>query len=174
VGKVQNQRLSEWTSSTRTWIENTREGIEAGVFCDRTHIGPAPKQMPSPAEADIAPSRWAATDGRDPQPRAAVRMNEGNGFDELIHPATKLSIVALLAAADAADFAFVRDKLGLSDSALSKQLSTLEEAGYVTIDRPLSRRRRRVRARLTPLGRPRFAGHVAALREIIAAFAKND
>jgi DNA-binding transcriptional ArsR family regulator len=121
-------------------IENTREAIEAGVFCDRTHIGPAPKQMPSPAEADIAPSRWAATDGRDPQPRAAVRMNEGNGFDELIHPATRLSIVALLAAADWADFAFVRDKLGLSDSALSKQLSTLDEAGYVTIDRPLSGR----------------------------------
>jgi DNA-binding MarR family transcriptional regulator len=96
-------------------------------------------------------------------------MREGNGFDELIHPATRLSIVALLAAADWAEFAFVRDELALSDSALSKQLSTLEEAGYVAIERPISGRRRRVRARLTPLGRERFAGHVAALREIIAA-----
>lgn len=89
-------------------------------------------------------------------------------FDELIHPATRLSIVALLAAADWADFAFIRDQLGLSDSALSKQLGTLEDAGYLTIDRPVSQRRRRVRARLTPLGRERYAGHVAALREIIA------
>jgi DNA-binding MarR family transcriptional regulator len=96
-------------------------------------------------------------------------MREDDGFDELIHPATRLSIVALLAAADWADFAFVRDELGLSDSALSKQLSTLEEAGYVAIERPVSERRRRVRARLTPLGRARFAGHVAALRGIIAA-----
>jgi DNA-binding MarR family transcriptional regulator len=88
-------------------------------------------------------------------------------FDELIHPATRLSIVALLAAADWADFAFVRDQLGLSDSALSKQLSTLEDAGYVTIERPLSDRRRRVRARLTPLGRKRFDGHVTALQSII-------
>jgi DNA-binding MarR family transcriptional regulator len=95
-------------------------------------------------------------------------MRQGDGFDELIHPATRLSIMALLAAADWADFAFVRDELGLSDSALSKQLSTLEEAGYVTIQRPVSERRRRVRARLTSLGRERFAGHVAALREIIA------
>jgi DNA-binding MarR family transcriptional regulator len=95
-------------------------------------------------------------------------MREGDGFDELIHPATRLSIVALLAAADWADFAFVRDELGLSDSALSKQLSTLEEAGYLAIQRPVSERRRRVRARLTPLGRERFAGHVAALRGIIA------
>jgi DNA-binding MarR family transcriptional regulator len=96
-------------------------------------------------------------------------MRENDGFDELIHPATRLSIVALLAAADWADFAFVRDELGLSDSALSKQLSTLEEAGYLAIERPVSERRRRVRARLTPLGRKRFAGHVGALRGIIAA-----
>jgi DNA-binding MarR family transcriptional regulator len=88
-------------------------------------------------------------------------------FDELIHPSTRLSIVALLAAADWADFSFVRDELGLSDSALSKQLSTLEEAGYVAIERPLSDRRRRVRAGLTPAGREAFEGHVAALRAIV-------
>jgi DNA-binding MarR family transcriptional regulator len=90
-------------------------------------------------------------------------------FDELIHPSTRLSIVALLAAADWVDFAFVRDQLGLSDSALSKQLSTLEEAGYVRIERPVSGRRRRVRARLTPAGRSAFNGHVAALRAIVGS-----
>lgn len=89
-------------------------------------------------------------------------------FDELIHPSTRLSIVALLAAADWADFAFVRERLELSDSALSKQLSTLEEAGYVDIERPVRDRRRRVRARLTPTGRAAFDGHVAALRQIVA------
>jgi DNA-binding MarR family transcriptional regulator len=100
-------------------------------------------------------------------------MRDGSGFDELIHPATRLSIVALLAAADWADFAFIRNELGLSDSALSKQLSTLEEAGYVAIERPVSDRRRRVRARLTPLGRERFTRHVAALRGIIATSTTN-
>ena len=45
-----------------------------------------------------------------------------------------------------------------------KQLATLEEAGYVAIERPVSERRRRVRARLTPFGRERFQGHVAALQ----------
>jgi DNA-binding MarR family transcriptional regulator len=90
-------------------------------------------------------------------------------FDELIHPSTRLSIVALLAAADWVEFAFLRDQLELSDSALSKQLSTLEEAGYVHIDRPLRDRRRRVRARLTPVGAAAFQGHVAALREIVGS-----
>ena len=89
-------------------------------------------------------------------------------FDELIHPSTRLSIVSLLAAADWVDFAFVRDRLGMSDSALSKQLSTLEEAGYIAVERRLADRRRRVRARLTQAGRAAFEGHVAALREIVA------
>jgi DNA-binding MarR family transcriptional regulator len=89
-------------------------------------------------------------------------------FDELIHPSTRLSVVALLAAADWAEFAFVRERLDLSESALSKQLSTLEEAGYVDIERPVRDRRRRVRARLTPRGRTAFEGHVAALRQIVA------
>ena len=67
-------------------------------------------------------------------------------FDELIHPSTRLSIVALLASADWIEFGFVRDQLGLSDSALSKQLATLEEAGYLAIERYTSERRRRMRA----------------------------
>ena len=54
-------------------------------------------------------------------------------FDELIHAPTRLAIVSLLAAAQWADFKYIRDELGLSDSALSKQLSTLESAGYVEI-----------------------------------------
>lgn len=90
-------------------------------------------------------------------------------FDELIHPSTRLSIVAILASTDWADFSFVRDRLEMSDSALSKQFATLEEAGYVTIDRPLSEHRRRVRVALTEAGRRAFDGHVAALQEVIAS-----
>ena len=100
----------------------------------------------------------------DPEPR----------FDELIHPSTRLSVVALLASADWIDFAFVRDRLGLSDSALSKQFATLEGAGYIAIERPLTDRRRRVRVRLTDVGRRAFEGHVAALRGIVATAGSAD
>jgi DNA-binding transcriptional ArsR family regulator len=88
------------------------------------------------------------------------------GFDELIHPSTRLSIVALLAGADWVEFGFVREQLGLSDSALSKQLSTLDEAGYVALERPVNGRGRRVRVRLTDRGRGAFQGHVQALHAI--------
>jgi len=40
-------------------------------------------------------------------------------FNDLIHSPTRLSIVAMLAATEWADFAFVRDELVLSESALS-------------------------------------------------------
>lgn len=89
-------------------------------------------------------------------------------FDELIHPSTRLTLVATLAAADWAEFAFLRDRLGLSDSALSKQLATLDEAGYIVTERRLEGRRHKVRTRLTPTGREAFHGHIAALQAIVA------
>lgn len=95
-------------------------------------------------------------------------------FDELIHPSTRLSIVAMLASADWIDFAYVRDRNALSDSALSKQLSTLEAAGYVALDRRVVEGRRRVRVSLTETGRSAFEGHVAALRAVIGTAERLD
>lgn len=89
-------------------------------------------------------------------------------FDELIHPSTRLTLVATLAAADWAEFAYLKDQLALSDSALSKQLATLEEAGYVATERRVNGTRRKVRARLTDTGREAFNGHIAALQAIVA------
>jgi DNA-binding MarR family transcriptional regulator len=90
-------------------------------------------------------------------------------FGDLIHPSTRLSVVALLAAAEWVDLAFLRDRRGLSDSALSKQFATLEGAGYIATERlVVNRRCAASRVRLTDVGRRSFDGHVAALREIVA------
>ena len=89
-------------------------------------------------------------------------------FDELIHAPTRLSIVALLAATEWADFKFIRDSIGLSDSALSKQLTTLEDAGYVEIRKGFVGTRPRTSARLNSVGRAAFDQHVVALQEIVA------
>jgi DNA-binding transcriptional ArsR family regulator len=89
-------------------------------------------------------------------------------FDELIHAPTRLSIVSLLAATEWADFKFIRDSVRLSDSALSKQLTTLDDAGYVEIRKGFVGKRPRTSARLTSVGRAAFDQHVAALQEIVA------
>jgi DNA-binding MarR family transcriptional regulator len=89
-------------------------------------------------------------------------------FNELIHAPTRLAIVSLLAASQWADFRFIRDELDLSDSALSKQLTTLEGAGYIEIRKGFVGKRPRTSARLTRSGRQAFEQHVAALQEIVA------
>ncbi len=90
------------------------------------------------------------------------------GFDELIHAPTRLAIVSLLAASEWADFTFIRDAVELSDSALSKQLSTLAEANYVDIRKSFVGKRPRTSVRLTRLGHAAFERHVAALQQIVA------
>jgi DNA-binding transcriptional ArsR family regulator len=89
-------------------------------------------------------------------------------FDELIHAPTRLAIVSLLAASEWAEFKFIRDTVGLSDSALSKQLTILEEAGYIEIRKGFVGKRPRTSARLTRNGRAAFELHIAALQEIVA------
>ena len=88
-------------------------------------------------------------------------------FDELIHAPTRLAIVSLLAASEWAEFRFIRDSVGLSDSALSKQLTILEEAGYADIRKRFVGKRARTSARLTAAGRRAFAAHVAALQAML-------
>lgn len=89
-------------------------------------------------------------------------------FDDIIHAPTRLAIFALLAATDWADFAFIRDSVKLSDSALSKQLAILEIAGYVNIRKSFVGKRPRTSARLSQVGRAAFERHLAGLQEIVA------
>lgn len=90
-------------------------------------------------------------------------------FDELIHAPKRLQIVALLAATRWAEFRFIRDNLSLSDSNLSKHLSTLEQAGYVQVKKDFVGKRARTRISLTRAGRAAFNSHVAALHKILSA-----
>jgi len=99
---------------------------------------------------------------------ARVRSAVTARFDELIHAPTRLAIMALLAPTEWADFRFIRDELGLSDSALSKQLATLEAAGYLDIRKGFVGKRPRTSARLSKAGRTAFEQHVAALQQIVA------
>lgn len=87
-------------------------------------------------------------------------------LDEVIHSPVRFSVVAALAAADQAEFRFVRDAVEVSDSQLSKQVSVLEKAGYVKVGKFAVGRRTRTSLSLTPEGRAAFDAHVHALREI--------
>lgn len=93
-----------------------------------------------------------------------------NGLDPLIHPLQRIRICAFLDPVEDEEFGELRDLLGTSDSALSKQLSALTEAGYIEQRRASRGGRSRVRVRLTPRGRRAFRRHLDAL----AALARRD
>jgi DNA-binding MarR family transcriptional regulator len=87
-------------------------------------------------------------------------------FDAVVHAPPRLQICGLLAAVDSMDFAGVRDRIGVSDSVLSKHVKQLEEAGYVTVRKATITSRVRTTLSLTAAGREAFAAHVAELRRI--------
>lgn len=89
-------------------------------------------------------------------------------LDPLIHPPKRLRIMSLLAATDGIEFAFLRQRLDLSPSDLSKQMSTLEDAGYVKVHKTGRGPGSTTWYRLTRLGRGRYEAHVGALRDLIA------
>ena len=92
-------------------------------------------------------------------------------IDEVFHAPVRFSIAASLVGLDKAEFAFVRDAIGVSDSVLSKQGTALETIGYLRIIKGHVGKRPRTWYSLTPAGRDAFASHLEALREIAQAAA---
>jgi DNA-binding MarR family transcriptional regulator len=90
-------------------------------------------------------------------------------LDDVIHSPVRLSVVAALAATDEAEFSAVRDAVQISDSALSKAVTVLEEAGYVRARKGYVGKRPRTWLSLTATGRDALQAHLAALRAIAGA-----
>ncbi|ROO83116.1 transcriptional regulator [Actinocorallia herbida] len=88
-------------------------------------------------------------------------------LDPVIHAPVRLQIMSLLAAAQEAEFSFVRDSVEVSDSVLSKQAAALENAGYVAIRKGHVGKRPRTWLSLTPEGRAEFRAYVAELQRIV-------
>ena len=87
-------------------------------------------------------------------------------FDDVMHAPNRLQICALLASVDSAEFATMRESLGVADSVLSKHLRVLIEAGYVRSDKLVGMGRAKTWAKLTKPGRAAFASHVAELQRL--------
>lgn len=104
-----------------------------------------------------------------PVARPSAAMHARHRIDEVIHAPVRFSIVAALASVDEAEFALVRDSVEVSDSVLSKQVSTLEAAGYVKVRKGYVGKRPRTWLSLTRTGRTAYAQHLMALREIAGA-----
>ncbi|WP_423141977.1 transcriptional regulator [Parablastomonas sp. CN1-191] len=92
-----------------------------------------------------------------------------SGLDPVIHPVTRLQIMGVLGSVSEMAFDRLRDIVQVSDSVLSKHLSALVEAGYVSLRKQALDGRQRTWVERTGPGRRAFEGHVAALQSLVGA-----
>ncbi len=90
------------------------------------------------------------------------------GLDNTVHQRVRLGILTVLSEAERADFAYLRQTLELTDGNLSSNLATLEQAGYVEIEKTFEGRRPRTWVRATSAGRDALANEIAVLEGIVA------
>lgn len=91
-------------------------------------------------------------------------------LDNVIHQTVRLQIMSSLVALDQGEqvnFTYLRKLLKLTDGNLGAHLTKLEEAGYVKIEKTFIARKPKSFISATGRGRDAFAGHVAALKEIV-------
>lgn len=80
--------------------------------------------------------------------------------------------MAVLEGVNDAEFAMLRETAAISDSVLSKHLSALCEAGFVTLKKGVASGRQRTWIAITRAGRIAFKAHIAALHAITAMAGK--
>jgi len=89
-------------------------------------------------------------------------------LDPVIHAPKRLGAMAILANTSSTDFGFLRDHLDLSDSDLSKQMTALQDAGYISVHKSGRGRGGTTTYSITSAGRDAYRSHVAALQAITA------
>ena len=88
-------------------------------------------------------------------------------LDDIIHSRIRLAVMTVLVGVEAAEFTFLRDKVGATDGNLSVHLKKLEDAGYITVDKRFVDRKPVSSYRLTAKGRRAFEKYVERLEAII-------
>jgi DNA-binding MarR family transcriptional regulator len=88
----------------------------------------------------------------------------------LIHQPSRLRIMAALVALPAGertDFVGLKDVAKLTDGNLSSHLSTLEQAGYISINKSFEGKKPKTFISITSKGRDAFSSYVEELENIL-------
>jgi DNA-binding MarR family transcriptional regulator len=92
--------------------------------------------------------------------------------DPTIHQPVRLKIMAALKAlpsGEALEFVRLKAIVGATEGNLGAHITTLEESGYVAVEKDFVGKRPRTRVSMSPQGRRAFDAYVAYLQEIIGA-----
>lgn len=99
-------------------------------------------------------------------------MDQGLPFDyrrldDVIHSRLRLTVMAILASVDDAEFTWLRDAVGTTDGNLSTHLARLVDAGYLEVTKELVDSRAASRYRLSDEGRSAFADYLTRMEALL-------
>jgi DNA-binding MarR family transcriptional regulator len=92
--------------------------------------------------------------------------------DAIIHQPMRLKIMAALKPlppADQIEFVRLKKLVDATEGNLGAHIQTLEQAGYVAVEKDFADKRPRTRVKLTKQGRRAFEDYVAYLQNILGA-----
>jgi DNA-binding MarR family transcriptional regulator len=98
-------------------------------------------------------------------------LQEIASIDRVIHEPVRLMLMAVLYAANEADFLYLQRECGLTQGNLSSHLARLEEAGYVTILKTFKGKYPLTICQLTRKGREAFEEYARKMRVVAASVA---
>jgi DNA-binding transcriptional ArsR family regulator len=90
-------------------------------------------------------------------------------IDRVVHEPARLAILTVLAACERADFLFLERATGLTRGNLSVQLTRLEEAGLIEIEKTIERKRTLTMVTLVRRGRQALDAYWQRMEEMRAA-----
>lgn len=88
-------------------------------------------------------------------------------LDPLLHSELRLAIVSLLMTVVEADFVYIKEQIGATAGNLSVQISKLQEAGYIEMEKSFKGKIPRTTCRISASGRIAFEEYVEALKSYI-------
>lgn len=90
-------------------------------------------------------------------------------IDEVIHGRLRLGVMAYLSTAGASSFLELKQRVNATDGNLSGQLSKLEEAGYVVIEKSFQGKKPVTTVRLSDAGREAWIAYLGRMRALLDA-----
>jgi DNA-binding MarR family transcriptional regulator len=88
-------------------------------------------------------------------------------FNKAFESKARLGIMSVLLVNDAISFTGLKDVLDMTDGNLATHLRTLEDAGYVAVQKEFVGRKPNTSYSVTPQGRKAFDDHLNVLEQLI-------
>ena len=88
-------------------------------------------------------------------------------LDRVIHEKGRLAIMSMLAATPGLSFTELREALGMTDGNLTTHIRTLQEGGFVAVNKSLANKRPLTTCTLTAAGRKAFTSYIDVLEQIV-------